>query len=288
MSKIRKNDMVCRKSYGGDILFSVERIIKTSRGKEYAILKGVTIRIEADAPIEDLESVEKRVIENNLRSLEKKMEKRIRKQKEKPKIVTTIKRGFSPKPWDRTNTGKILHLDGDKRYSEKSERYYKKMGLQAVVKNVKENKQPLVIGELLRKYNPDILVMTGHDGMIKDGVDYNNIYNYRNSRHFIRAVQEAKKYAQEQQKDLVIFAGACQSYFEAIMEAGANFASSPARILIDFMDPLIVAEKIATTENYKYVTVYDFVDELRDGTNGVGGRGARGKKILQNCNKNVI
>lgn len=35
-------------------------------------------------------------------------------------------------------------------------------------------------------------------------------------------------------KKLVIFAGACQSYFEAIISAGANFASSPARILIDF------------------------------------------------------
>ncbi len=30
------------------------------------------------------------------------------------------------------------------------------------------------------------------------------------------------------------FAGACQSYFEALISAGANFASSPARILIDF------------------------------------------------------
>ena len=171
-----------------------------------------------------------------------------------------------------------MHLDGDKRYAEKSERYYNKMGLNAIVKNISENKQPLIIGELLRRYNPDILVITGHDGMIKNGVDYNNIYNYRNSRHFINTVKEAKKYASEKQKDLVIFAGACQSYFEAIMEAGANFASSPARILIDFMDPLIVAEKIATTENFKYVTVYDFVEELRDGTNGVGGKGARGKK----------
>ena len=30
-------------------------------------------------------------------------------------------------------------------------------------------------------------------------------------------------------KELAIFAGACQSYYEAIMAAGANFASSPRK-----------------------------------------------------------
>ena len=37
-----------------------------------------------------------------------------------------------------TYTGKILHLDGDKKYSEKSMLYYRKMGLNAIVKNVPE------------------------------------------------------------------------------------------------------------------------------------------------------
>lgn len=71
--------------------------------------------------------------------------------------------------------------------------------------------------------------------------------------------------------------GACQSYFEALITAGANFASSPARILIDFLDPLIVAEKVALTENYKYITIDDIARELRDGKNGVSGIGANGK-----------
>ena len=61
------------------------------------------------------------------------------------------------------------------------------------------------------------------------------------------------------------------------MSAGANFASSPARVLIDFADPLIVAEKIAITDNNYYVTINDIADELRDGKDGVGGVGARGK-----------
>ena len=77
--------------------------------------------------------------------------------------------------------------------------------------------------------------------MIKHGARYSDIYNYRNSRHFIQTVKEARKYDETYDKNLVIFAGACQSYFEALMDAGANFASSPARILIDFLDPLIVA-----------------------------------------------
>lgn len=75
--------------------------------------------------------------------------------------------------------------------------------------------------------------------------------------------------------------GACQSYFEAIISAGANFASSPARILIDFLDPLVIAEKIAFTENYKYVTIDDIAEELRDGKRGVNGIGANGKMIVE-------
>ena len=114
-------------------------------------------------------------------------------------------------------------------------------------------------------------------GMIKNGTRYRDIYNYRNSKHFIQTVKKARKYDEKHGDNLVIFAGACQSYFEAIMDAGANFASSPARILIDFLDPLIVAEKIATTENYKYITIDDIAGELRDGKKGISGIGANGK-----------
>ena len=57
-------------------------------------------------------------------------------------------------------TGLILHLDGDKLYSEKTSRYYKKMGINAVVKNVPENKQPLLVKEYLQKYSPDVLILT--------------------------------------------------------------------------------------------------------------------------------
>ena len=79
---------------------------------------------------------------------------------------------------------------------------------------------------------------------------------------------------------MVIFAGACQSYYEKLIEAGANFASSPARILIDFLDPLIVAERIATTDNHHFLTIKDIEDELRDGERGINGIGAMGKKKI--------
>ena len=52
------------------------------------------------------------------------------------------------------------------------------------------------------------------------------------------------------------------------------------RIMIDFIDPLIVAERIATTENTKYLTIRDIKDELRDGEEGVGGIGSMGKKRM--------
>ncbi len=168
-------------------------------------------------------------------------------------------------------TGKILHLDGDRKYAEKSKQYYKKMGLNAIVENIPEDRQSEVIRRLLDQYNPDILVITGHDKMIKKGRKYYDIYNYQNSRHFIKTVLTARKWEKEKGKDITIFAGACQSFYEAIIKSGADFASSPGRILIDFEDPLIIAEKVATTEEYKYISIDEISKHLKDGKKGVGG-----------------
>lgn len=267
MREIKKGDIVSRNSYGNDIIFSVKRILKLANKKEIAILKGIDVRVEADATLDDLKIIDK----EELKKREKELEERIIYRSQREKIYRENRRK------EVVYTGKILHLDGDKRYSEKSTMYYKKMGLNAVVRNIPENKQPKVVYRLLNIYNPDILVITGHDGMIKNGARYQDIFNYRNSRHFIQTVKEARKYDETHGKNLVIFAGACQSYFEALMDAGANFASSPARILIDFLDPLIVAKSIAIADKNKYITIDDFVEELRDGKKGVNGLGARGK-----------
>lgn len=274
MGKIKKGDIVGRISYGKDILFIVDRIIETSDKKEIAILKGVLVRIKADSPLEDLEIIDKRVVESSMQNFENRIQNLLKKcinnlgiDKEEKRVKKLL------------YTGKILHLDGDKRYSEKSNRYYKKLGLNVIVKNIAENKQARYVKTLLQKYRPDILVITGHDGMIKNGTGFQDIYNYRNSAYFVQSVREARS-SREFERDLVIFAGACQSFYEAIMEAGANFASSPARILIDFLDPLIVAQTIATSEESKYVTIQDIEEKLRDGVKGVNGIGAMGKKKL--------
>ena len=277
MKEIKKGDIVGRKSYGKDILFEVSRIIETKQ-EDIAILTGIIDRIQADSKISDLEKIETKEVKKVTNEYEEKVKEKILKtnrQKEKDYkigIITNNKRTR-----EKIITGKILHLDGDRKYSEKSYRYYKKIGLNAVVKNVPEYRQPRVVYRLLEIYKPDILVITGHDGMIKNGRNYNDIYNYRNSKYFIETVREARRYDKEKSQKLVIFAGACQSYFEAIISAGANFASSPARILIDFLDPLVVAQKVAFTEDYKYITIDDIAYELRDGKNGIGGIGVNGK-----------
>lgn len=263
MKKIKKGDIVSRNSYQNDILFYVEKIIKTENRGKVAILKGVTIRIEADAPIDDLELPNESRIKENLKRIDKQIE-------------------FTNDYIDNRNViryGKILHLDGDRSYSEKTEKYYKKRGLNYIVKNVMEFRQPMVVRNLLQRYKPDILVITGHDGMIKNGKNYNDINNYRNSRYFVKSVNEARRWNSDK-NELVIFAGACQSYYEAIMSAGANFASSPARILIDFMDPLIVAEDVSITNKNKLIMMSDLEGKIRNGRRAVSGIGAKGKMIV--------
>lgn len=165
MDKIKKGDIVGRKSYGKDILFTVEKIIKKANGEEICILKGLTIRIVADAHMDDLVVIEKDRIQNNMRSLEDKLEARIKKCSKNPiKKIKLFKRGnYLGRDSLKEINGKILHLDGDKRYSDKSLKYYKKIGLNAIVRNVPENRQEYVVLDLLNRYNPDILVITGHE-----------------------------------------------------------------------------------------------------------------------------
>lgn len=151
--EIKRGDIVGRISYGKDILFRVDRIIKIkSTGRAYCILKGVQYRIEADAPIEDLEKIERGQIETEKRGIESKIKKR----------VSLVTKGIFEKnrETDKITNALILHLDGDRKYTQKSDRYYRKLGLNAIVKNIPENRQPHVVGDLVRRYNPDILVIT--------------------------------------------------------------------------------------------------------------------------------
>ena len=277
MNKIKKGDIVGRKSYGKDIIFIVERIIQNKNDK-IAILKGLVERIEADSDVDDLEIIEKRKINRSLENLNEKVELRLdrySKAQNKNDIKNSLF-GNDRKNQERTVTGKILHLDGDRKYSQKSYMYYRKFGLNAIVKNIPEHRQPYEVYRLLKIYNPDILIITGHDGMIKRGKEFNNIYNYRNSKYFIQTVKEARRYDKEVNKNLVIFAGACQSYFEALISAGANFASSPKKVNIHALDPAIIALSLSLSDKNKNVDLLELLEKTSNGKDGIGGVNTRG------------
>ena len=160
MKKIKKGDIVARKSYGKDIIFYVKRIIKTANG-DIAILCGLVKRIEADSKVDDLEIIDKNIIKNKLNKVDEEINKRVIEKTQKYKIGIISTEDTRLK--EKIITGKILHLDGDRRYSQKSYNYYKQLGLNAIVKNIPEYKQPKVVYKLLKIYNPDILIITGHD-----------------------------------------------------------------------------------------------------------------------------
>ncbi len=207
MKEIKKGAIVGRKSYGKDVLFVVKNIISTKNG-DIAILRGMIERVEADSDIDDLEIIQKEDVKEYLKKKDEEIDKRIEKsrterQNKNYKIGILMKNTRSK---EKIVTGKILHLDGDRKYSEKSYRYYKKLGLNAIVKNIPEYKQPRVVYQLLKIYEPDILVVTGHDAILKRGMNYHDIYNYRNSKYFIETVKEARRYDKENGKQLVIFA----------------------------------------------------------------------------------
>lgn len=191
MNNIKKGDVVGRISYGKDIFFIVDRILTFKNNQKLVILKGLTLRIKADSPIEDLELIEEEKVKKCVNLAEKRMLNSINKLNNN----------------DRKNYqyGKILHLDGDIRYSQKSVKYYRNFGINAIVKNISESKQPQLITNLLERYKPDILVITGHDGMIKNGTGYNDIYNYRNSMYFMKSVKKARAW-ERNTGNLAIFA----------------------------------------------------------------------------------
>lgn len=170
----------------------------------------------------------------------------------------------------------ILHLDGDSKYARKAFVYYNNMNLNAIVENVPEMKQPIIIRQLLEKYNPNILISTGHDLMLKKGQGFYNMENYKNSKYFARVVREARNW-NKNEDNFTIIAGACESFFEAIMSEGANFASSPARIMIDYKEPLIVATKVANTSKNRYISIDEIIPELKDGRAAIGGTRTKGK-----------
>lgn len=234
--------IVTRNSYNNDVVFIITEI-----KNDIAYLKGTDIRLYADAPLSDL-SVSDRVDEYN------------------PECDFEL--------GDRDEyfylPGKILHIDGDEDYLEKSLSFYKKAGVLAIGRKVKESDIPQVIDKYLREVKPDILVITGHDAYYERLGNINNINNYKNSKYFVKSVQVAREYEKSHEK-LVIIAGACQSAYEDIIKSGANFASSPKRVNIHALDPAVIAVNVAMTDKNKSMDIKELLSKTKYGKNGIGG-----------------
>lgn len=273
---MNSGDLVVRKSYGGDVLFRVEAVYS-----QMAILKGTDYRLLADAPILDLSVVrdpESTVAAQQVRIKVNDTMKRMRIQREREqteednRFATGLNQAFFEVP------GKVLHLDGDNSYLRKSMQLYTAMRVPAHGIHAHESQMADLLYRLLPEVKPDIVVITGHDGVLKNriGHDLYSLSSYKNSQNFVNAVRVARDY--EKNRDgLIVIAGACQSHFEALLQTGSNFASSPARILIHALDPVYIAIKASYTSIRDPINLADVIHGTISGIEGVGGIETMGK-----------
>ena len=92
----------------------------------------------------------------------------------------------------------------------------------------------------------------------------------KNSLNFVKAVKEARKFEKSHDK-LIIIAGACQSDYEELIRAGANFASSPKRINIHALDPAIIASQMSLSDINKDIDLKNIISSTKYGKEGIGG-----------------
>ncbi len=271
----RQGNLVSRKSYGDDIIFKVESI-----QREVAILRGIEVRLLADAVLSDLTLKDEHLYQReaaveNTRAIDAKrlqgLYQDIRRTRVEQHHSSVDDSMYFELP------GRILHLDGDATYLRKSMEVYEQLNIPAEGHYVRESMMADAVYQLLPKVKPDILIITGHDGLIKmrGGYDKSYIGSYKNTENFVKAVKAARYY--ERNRDtLTIIAGACQSHFEALLQAGANFASSPARILIHALDPVYIASTMAYTSIRGTSDIHEVIKHTVSGMDGIGGIETRG------------
>ncbi|MEW6573933.1 MAG: sporulation peptidase YabG [Bacillota bacterium] len=275
MSSPREGDLVARRSHKMDVIFKIVNFFSKDDGSQHAILKGIDYRLICDAPVSDLVPVKpdeiaeywRRVFGRNSEIIRRCLSRRnndLRSMRNEKTLET-----FAV-------PGTVLHIDGDQDYLELCLTTYKQMGVPTNAFVVSEEKQAKTVEELLPKYLPDILVLTGHDGLLPGKRDYSDLNSYRNSPHFVAAVKAARAF--EHNRDaLVVFAGACQSHYEALLQAGANFASSPQRVLIHAFDPVFIAERVAYTPVSQQVQIKDAIEHTITSYPGIGGVETQGR-----------
>ncbi len=245
--QIKKGDYVTRNSYGNDTVF---KVINVSDNMYY--LKGVEVRLYADATFDDLR------LEEDIKEFDPIDEIDI-----KDELLTRGDYFYLP--------AKVLHIDGDEDYLSRCLKFYKRNGILAIGKKINEKNVYEQIQGLLKEYKPDIVIITGHDAYLrKKGDDINDLKNYKNSGYFVKAVRAARNYEKSHEK-LVIIAGACQSNYEELIKAGANFASSPKRVNIHALDPAIIASTISLTERNKEIDLKKLLEKTKYKEDGMGG-----------------
>lgn len=273
-------DLVVRKSYGGDVAFRVEDV-----RRDLAVIKGTEFRLLADSPLEDLvrvpyAPVNERTQKANIRANESlSMLKRHRQEQTQRNQANLAVGGEwgAAEPAYFEVPGKVLHLDGDPNYLKKSLSLYEQLRVPSEGHYVNEAGMADALYRLLPRVRPDIVVITGHDGVLKQRQNHDlySLNSYKNSQNFVTAIQVARQYERNHDM-LTIIAGACQSHFEALLQAGANFASSPGRILIHALDPVYVAAKASFTSVRETINMTDVLHNTISGTQGVGGVETRG------------
>jgi spore coat assembly protein len=276
---VKLMDIVARRSYNCDILFRVTDI-KEINGRKMAVLFGEDFRLIADAPCEDLVTInqnERSKLTQEYRSLEEQSLRLFAQDldllKQKQEYETTG--GYAKTSEYFQIPGKVLHLDGDESYLNKCLAVYEKIGVPVFGIHCNEKEMPQRIGQLLDYYRPDILVVTGHDAYSKAKGKMTDINAYRHSKFFVQAVREARLKVPSLDQ-LVIFAGACQSHFESLIHAGANYASSPSRINIHALDPVYIVAKISLTPFMERINVWDVLRNTLTGDKGLGGIETKG------------
>jgi len=278
----KAGDIVARNSYNADIFFKIVDLFTGDDGKPRAKLKALDVRLYADAPVSDLIKADENQIKEYRQRFIRINNEHYRRILSRRTTPATVLKRLNSKPQGDSDRdffdlpGRVLHIDGNQEYLKLCMPVYHLLSIPARGIYVPEAKQPEAVPVLLRRDNPDILVLTGHDGLIKDRRDYDDLESYHHSKYFVEGVKQARKY--ERNKDeLIIFAGACQSHYEAIIEAGANFASAPLRSFIHAFDPVFIVEKLAFASIYDAVAVHDVIENAITGTEGLGGIETRGK-----------
>lgn len=244
---MKVGDLVTRFKYNHDVIFKIIKI-----ENNVAFLCGEKIRLKADAYLNDLLLYNKNIETEN-------------------DVLEMVRNS-------KLINGCVLHLDGDEYYLKKCLSVYKKYDIPAVGYFMEESEMPKKITELLILHKPDILIVTGHDHVKKE----NGKEVFENSKYFINTVKKARVY-QPSKDYLVIFAGACQSYYEALIESGANFASSPGRKNINVLDPVYIAISVARSHVNSFIDVEDILKKTVSKGVGLGGIDTRGvaRKLYQ-------